>query len=199
MVAQWTPWQAGPWHYINITLADSRIDLASECPNGDCVIAKTEQFLAVLKDPNADKNAKAQALRFVIHFVGDLHEPLHDEDNGDKGGYMRPVIFEGHPNNLHRVWDTGLLQHISRNPAALAAALEGRITPLDLAEWQKGSIEDWVMEGHRLAQTVAYEDLSNDNPSPITPEYERQAEAVIELQLEKAGVRLAYVLDQALR
>jgi len=78
---------------------------------------------------------------------------------------------------------------------AIMADLESRITPRDEAEWQKGSIDDWVMEGHRLAQTVAYEHLSNENPAPITPAYERQADPVIELQLEKAGVRLAYPLD----
>jgi hypothetical protein len=191
--------ETGPWHYIDIPLADSRIDLARECPDGDCVIAKTEQFLAILKDPSADGNARAQALRFVIHFVGDLHQPLHDEDNGDKGGDTRYVIFEGHLDNLHWVWDTGLLQHINRNPAAFAEELDSRITPQDQAEWQKGSIEDWVMEGHRLAQTFAYGDLSNENPAPITPAYERQAEPVIELQLEKAGVRLAHLLNDALR
>jgi len=191
--------ETGPWHYIDIPLADSKIDLARECPDGDCVIAKTQQFLAVLKDPKADKDAKAQALRFVIHFVGDLHQPLHDEDNGDKGGNTRYVVFERHPDNLHWIWDTGLLEHINRNPAAFAAELESRITPQDLAEWQKGSIEDWVMEGHRLAQTVAYGDLSNENPSPITPEYERQVVSVIELQLEKASVRLAHLLNDALR
>ena len=187
--------ETGPWHYINIPLTDSKIDLTRECPNGDSVIAKTEQFLAVLKDPKAAKDAKAQALRFVIHFVGDLHQPLHDEDNDDKGGNTRQVIFDGHPDNLHWVWDTGLLQHINRNPAAFAAELESRITPQDQAEWQKGNIEDRAMEGHRLAQTVAYGDLSSDNPAPITPEYERQPEPLIELQLEKAGVRLAYLLD----
>jgi S1/P1 nuclease len=112
---------AGPWHYIDIPLADSKIDLARECPNGDCVIAKTQQYLAVLKDPNGDRKAKAQALKFVIHFVGDLHQPLHDEDNGDKGGNTRHVIFDGHLNNLHWLWNTGLLQHINRNPAVLAA------------------------------------------------------------------------------
>jgi hypothetical protein len=178
--------ETGPWHYIDIPLADSKIDLARECPNGDCVIAKTEHFLAVLKDPNAGRDAKAEALKFVIHFIGDLHQPLHDEDDGDKGGNTRHVIFEGHPDNLHWVWDTGLLQHINRNPAAFAAELESRITPQDQVEWQKGSIEDWVMEGHRFAQTVAYGDLSNENPAPITAEYERRAEPVIELQLEKA-------------
>jgi len=93
----------GPWHYIDIPLADSKIDLARECTNGHCVITKTEQFLAVLKDPNADKHAKAQPLKFVIHFVGDLHQPLHDEDNGDSGGNTRHVIFDDHPDNLHWV------------------------------------------------------------------------------------------------
>jgi len=53
--------ETGPWHYIDIPLADSKLDLAHECANGDCVIAKTEQFLAVLKDPNAGKDVKAQA------------------------------------------------------------------------------------------------------------------------------------------
>ena len=71
--------ETGPWHYIDIPLADSKIDLARECANGDCVIAKTEQFLAVLKDPKAGKDAKEQALKSVIHFVGDLHQPLHAE------------------------------------------------------------------------------------------------------------------------
>jgi hypothetical protein len=169
--------------------------MARDCPNGDCVIAKTDQFLGVLRDPHANKDAKEQALKFVIHFVGDLHQPLHDEDNGDKGGNTRHVVFDGHPDNLHWVWDTGLLQHITRNPATLAADLESRITPQDKAEWQKGSIEDWAIEGHRLAQTVAYGDLGNENPAAITPAYEQQADPVIELQLEKAGVRLAFLLN----
>ena len=87
--------ETGPWHYIDIPLADSRIDIVHECPDGQCVIAQTERFLTVLKDPRADKAAKAEALKFVVHFVGDLHQPLHDEDNSDKGGNERHVIFDG--------------------------------------------------------------------------------------------------------
>ena len=75
--------ETGPWHYIHIPLADSKIDMARECPNGACVIGKTKEFLAVLRDPTADRAAKAEALKYVIHFIGDLHQPLHDEDNGD--------------------------------------------------------------------------------------------------------------------
>jgi hypothetical protein len=191
--------ETAPWHYIDCPLAEPKIDMARDCQHGDCVVAKTEEFLNTLRDPATTQAAKAEALKFVVHFVGDLHQPLHDEDNSDKGGNTRYVVFERHPDNLHWVWDTGLLEHINRDPAALAAELESRITPQDQAEWQKGSIEDWVMEGHRLAQTIAYGDLSNDNPAPITPEYERQAEPVIELQLEKAGVRLAHLLNDALR
>lgn len=66
-------------------------------------------------------------------------------------------------------------------------------------EWTKDSIEDWVLEGHRLAQAVAYGDLGNENPAPITPAYEQQADPVIEIQLEKAGVRLAYLLNTDLK
>jgi hypothetical protein len=81
---------------------------------------------------------------------------------------------------LHWVWDTGLLEHIDRNPQALAAELEGKITPQERAEWDRSSIEDWVLEGHRLAQSVAYSDLGNGNPAPITAACEQQADPVIE-------------------
>ena len=114
--------ETAPWHYIDIPLADSKIDIARECPNGNCVIGKTQQFLAVLRDPIADRAAKAEALEFVIHFVGDMHQPLHNADNGDKGGNARQIIFDDHPDNLHWVWDTGLIERIDHSPKALAAA-----------------------------------------------------------------------------
>lgn len=74
-------------------------------------------------DAKADRACKAEALKFVVHFVGDMHQPLHDEDDGDKGGNARHVIFDGKPDNLHWIWD---------------------ITAEDLEAWDKGSIEEWV-------------------------------------------------------
>jgi hypothetical protein len=191
--------ETGAWHYIDIPLSDSGIDMTRECPNGDCVIAKTEHFLAVLRDASADRSAKAEALKFVVHFVGDLHQPLHDEDDHDKGGNARRVIFDGYRDNLHWVWDTGLLRDINRNAKALAAELKSRITPEDRAQWGRGTVEDWALEGHHLAQTVAYGDLADGYPARITTAYEREADPVIELQLEKAGVRLAYLLNAILK
>ena len=175
------------------------MDLARECPSDNCVVVKTEQFLSVLRDRRADQSARAEALKFVVHFVGDLHQPLHDEDDHDKGGNERRVIFGGHPDELHWVWDAGLLQEINRNAQHLAAELEKRITDQDREVWDKGSIEDWVLEGHKLAQTVAYGHLDSENPPVIGAAYERRADAVVEEQLEKAGVRLAYLLDQNLK
>jgi len=110
------------------------------------------------------------------------------------------VVFDGRPDNLH--WNRGHRPARTHQPEPrepLAAELEGRITAEDRAEWVKGSVEDWVLEGHRLAQAVAYGDLGTGDPAAITAEYERQAGPVIELQLEKAGVRLAYLLNAALQ
>ena len=188
----------GPWHYIDIPLADSRIDMARECPQEDCVIGKTEYFLGVLSDPKADEASKVEALKFVVHFVGDMHQPLHDEDDGDKGGNAREVVFDGRSDNLHWLWDTGLLAQIDRNPRELATDLEGQITPRERARWDKGSLADWALEGHRLAQSIAYGDLGAGDSLAVTPRYERQADRAVETQLEKAGVRLAYLLNQRL-
>jgi len=73
-----------------------------------------------------------------------------------------------------QIWDTALLERVNRNPEALAAELKSRISPQDRAEWVQGSFENWVMEGHRLAQTVAYAALTDENPAQITPACERQ-------------------------
>ena len=191
--------ETAPWHYIDCPLDEPTIDMAKDCPQGDCVVAKTEQFLGTLRDPAATQAGKAEALKFVVHFVGDLHQPLHDEDNGDKGGNTRYVVFERHPDNLHWVWDTGLLEHINRNPAELAEELERRITDQNVADWDKGSILDWANEGHQIAQAAAYGALGNENPAPITAAYEKQADAAIELQLERAAVRLARLLNLVLQ
>ena len=196
--------ETGPWHYIDIPLRATTIDLRRDCPDGDCVLAKTEAFLKVLKDTHADRTSKTEALKYVIHFVGDLHQPLHDEDDNDKGGNTRLVQLGTHvpppglSDNLHWIWDTGLLERVNSNEQALAEIIRRKITDADLRAWAKGGVKDWVLEGHRLAQTAAYRGLGNANPAVITPGYERQADQVIETQLARAGVRLAFLLNNTL-
>ena len=197
--------ETGPWHYIDIPLHATTLDLRRDCPNGDCVLVKTEAFLAVLKDPHADAAARRDALKFVIHFVGDLHQPLHAEDDNDKGGNTRFVQLWPHvpppgmADNLHWLWDSGLIERINTNDRALAEIIQAQITDADRAAWVKGSVEDWVLESHRLAQTAAYQGLGSATPAVISADYERQADQAIETQLARAGVRLAFLLNEALR
>jgi len=141
----------------------------------------------VLRDQSAERARKAQALKFVVHFMGDLHQPLHDEDKTDRAGNATQVIFDGKPDNLHWVWDTAMLEHIDRNPQDFAARLEANITDRDQAAWVEGSIEDWALEGHRLAPAVAYGDLGKQNPAIIDAAYGEKADPAIEAQIEKAG------------
>lgn len=186
------------WHFINIPLRESRLNMRLECPRGQCVVAKTEEFLAVLGDPRADYRSRQEALRFVLHFVADMHQPLHCEDHNDRGGNAQKVVFEGHLDNLHWVWDTGLLEEIERDPQTLAARLDREITPQERATWQAGSIEDWVMESHRLAAQAAYRRAWVFFPAILNRSYDERAEGVIRLQLERASVRLAWLLNQRL-
>jgi len=196
-VRQSTRPETDSWHFINIPLRDSKIDLRRDCPAGQCVLVKTEEFLAVLGEPHAATEARREALKFVIHFVGDLHQPLHCEDHRDLGGNRQRVIFVNRPENLHWVWDTGLVREINPDARGLVAELGRQITARERASWQAGDISAWVLESHRLAQS-AYRRIWIFGPPILTRGYDDHAKAVIKLQLEKAAVRLAYLLNQRL-
>jgi nuclease S1 len=189
----------GPWHYIDIPLDSNAIDMARDCPQGKCVIAQIEKFEAVLKDPRASEADRRAALKFVVHFVGDLHQPLHAEDNHDQGGNQVQVTFFGQPTNLHSVWDSGILNHIKPYGNPLAEELNSRITPEERKQWAQGRLEDWALESHRLARDVAYKRLPPGPTPALGQEYVDAATPVVETQLEKAGIRLADILNQSLR
>src|SRR5712692_7044039 len=93
-----------PWHFIDIPLKDSAIDPQRDCNNGNCVTAAISHFIGVLKDSSTTPDAKREALKFIVHFVGDLHQPLHCEDNKDRGGNQKKITFFGQPGNLHSTW-----------------------------------------------------------------------------------------------
>jgi hypothetical protein len=191
--------ETAPWHYINIPRDANAIDGARDCPNDNCVTAQIVRFTAVLKDTNADPTARQEALKFIVHFVGDLHQPLHDEDNHDKGGSQRIVIIFGRTESLHAVWGSGILDHDDSNAERLAATLEGRITLSNKANWVHSTVEDWALEGHKIAQQIAYGDLPSGPTSDLEQSYEDVAAPAEEVQLEKAGVRLANILNEALK
>lgn len=207
--------ETGPWHYIDIPIDKPHLDMARDCPNGDCVIAKIEQFRDVLKNPATPPDQRREALMFIIHFVGDMHQPLHCSNNSDQGGNGLRIVYHDRPGNLHSLWDGSLLQTMGTEQALLPGMI------LDAErhrkKWAKGTVRDWAEESHKDAQKTVYGKLPKGwntphtqvpvaanalPPTPpvaITPAYEHKADPLIAGQIERAGVRLAFLLNSALQ
>jgi hypothetical protein len=207
------------WHYVDIPLASSDYDPARDCANGNCVIAKIVEFTGVLSNPSADPAARVEALKWVVHFVGDLHQPLHAENSNDRGGNDVKLTYFGKPTNLHAIWDGGIIEHVTGlqigpsftfdHPAVatVARGLDAAIIPANRQEWAPegllGNFQPWVVswaiEGHAAAQLVAYPYLPSAGQVDWSDTYQAQAWPVVELQLQRAGVRLAEILNEALQ
>jgi hypothetical protein len=97
------------WHYIDICLQDSEQDLPARCPHGNCVTAKIDEYAHRLRDGDYDKWGAAGDLAFLIHFVGDIHQPLHAATNADRGGTCQRVNVAPPEENLHYAWDDAVV------------------------------------------------------------------------------------------
>lgn len=167
--------ESGPWHYIDIPRDAPRSAVAESCSAATgCVTSALAHQIDLLRGANTDPRERADALRFVIHFVGDIHQPLHCETNNDEGGNCVPVKFFGNPPveknlqyetyspNLHALWDYGIIQHLKGQVpvAQWAASLDQQFSAQDDA-WQKAGIhlDDWAWESHELADSVVYAKL----------------------------------------
>jgi hypothetical protein len=189
-----------PWHFIDIPIDKPHLDMARDCPKGDCVIGKIEQFRKALNDAAITPAERREDLMFLIHFIGDMHQPLHCADNKDKGGNDVPVEFFGRRTNLHSVWDSGLLGRMGTEDRIFGRLLTASSD--HARKWSKGTVEDWAEEAHKAAQKVVYGRLVKvpaGVPVPIDAAYEKKADPLIREQIEKAGARLAAVLNAALR
>jgi hypothetical protein len=195
--------ETGPWHYVNIpiTLRSGELtgyDAARDCPQSACVVAKIEQFERELKDRQLPERQRLEALKYIVHFVGDAHQPLHVSNNHDRGGNDDPVIFMGLPTNLHAVWDSGIIAPAVRgNERAYALQLLQNITQEQRQRWSEGSLVSWVNEGHEIAARIIYSELPHSGTLP--DDYETKALPIVNEQLARAGVRLALILDACLQ
>jgi hypothetical protein len=192
--------ETGPWHYIDIPNGKWHIDKARDCPKGACLVQKVEDFEVMLRDPNTPPEQRREALMFVIHLVGDMHQPLHDSNNNDKGGNDVHVTYDGRNTNLHSLWDSGLLGKMGKEDDLFPAYLQE--SERNAKKWGKGSVESWSEQSHKVSVKVAYGLLpkaDTDAPVTITPAYEAQADPVIREQIEKGGARLARVLNEVLK
>ncbi|MGH6888454.1 MAG: S1/P1 nuclease [Rhizomicrobium sp.] len=192
-----------PWHYVDIEIGTRGYDKGADCPTGDCVVAQIERDETILRNKKLASPVRAEALRFLIHFVGDLHQPLHCADNHDRGGNEVKVLIGRRHENLHAVWDVNVVQALGRDPDAVAARLEKQIMPAEIASWRRGAVEDWANETFHVAEREIYAKLSGkggtEEPVILPLGYAKAESGVTARQLERAGVRLAGVLNSILR
>jgi len=160
-----------PWHFLDIPRGTgSSVDPARFCPAEGCVTRAITAQVARLEDTRLPEEQRTEALMYLVHFVGDVHQPLHCTTNHDRGGNCVPVDFfdeRTHPNtrsrhgdwmpNLHAVWDSKIIDRAvgSQGVAHYADALEHQFGA-KIGTWQRGTPADWAMESHRVADDVVY-------------------------------------------
>jgi nuclease S1 len=189
---------AAQWHYVNVPLTAPQYE-ARYCPPQGCVVSRIEYFRRVLLEPGTGRQEKQRALKFLVHLVADLHQPLHVGDNNDKGGNLLQVQFFSIGSNLHRVWDSQIMERHTNNEQVWAWDLDGVTNPAKAGEWSKGTPEQWATQSLEIAKTayrVAGSAALIQPGAKIGNEYCRTMLPVIQKQLAKAGVRTAFILNQ---
>lgn len=188
------------WHFADIPKAELSYDDARDCGDGNCVVIKLAYYTKVLGDTTAPLADRAVALRFVVHLTGDIHQPLHCADNDDRGGNSVTETYGGQASNLHHVWDTDvLLADGGGDQPTLATKLDTATSASTAIDWSTGTPVDWANEAHTLAVETAYGALPLSSDEDLSGAYAAKATPVIEAQLEKAGLRLAMILNGALK
>jgi hypothetical protein len=188
----------GDWHYIDIETQNPDIPSAH-----GLLIAKIGQFRTELADPSASPQKQLVALQFLLHLIGDLHQPLHAADDHDHGGNDKQVIVQGERlGSLHHYWDTVFVGRLGKEAAAVSQELIASITPAERAEAVRGTPSSWALESFAIARALVYGQLpaaDADGVRQLDARYVNNAMLTVRRQLQNAGLRLAEVLNEALR
>jgi hypothetical protein len=179
-----------PWHYV--TVPTGRIYAAIGAPPEGDAVTGLARFAATVRDPKAKLADKQLALRFIIHIVGDLHQPLHAGNGNDRGGNDVRVTFMGRQTNLHSVWDSGLVDDEQLSYSEMAEWLGSRITPADAKSWAVADPKVWIAESAALRERI----YPPEGKTDLSYGYVFQHQREVEDRLTQGGVRLAAYLNQ---
>lgn len=183
-------------HFVDIPKNDTTYDPQHDCEvhpeKGDCVLAALQRFRAEAMDPNETIGRRRFALKFIVHLIGDMHQPLHCSDNDDRGGNDVKVKWFGEDTNLHKVWDSKIISHAELTEEEFVDALLTDLTTQEINGLKSGNLLSWALEAHTLARTNSY-----NTPADLElgDDYYDANWAVVDKQLLRGGMRLARVLD----
>lgn len=187
---RWT----GPLHYVNVPDDAVAFDVNRDCPPTGCVVSAIYDYARRLRDAGLAREERAEALRFLVHFVGDVHQPLHVSRASDRGGNDVWVVFFGERERLHWVWDGLIIRRLGRDWPALADELAGTVSEGDVVVWCASGPVEWAQESFRLAMAFAY---AVPEDGHIGEAYWGRAVGVARRRLAMAGIRLAGLLNAA--
>ena len=205
-----------PWHYTTWQDDDQHFGINAENKSTGFLLGKINEFQAVLKNPKASKADKAFALKFLVHLVGDLHQPLHVGGGNDKGGNTCQVLWFGSQTNLHAIWDSGIIERTQLSYTELAGfSSQGRSLQQTQA-WQSGNTLSWAAESKKLRSKIYPAEVLAPN-APVTYltycqenvgiaampklsyEYETKFTPIVYERVYQAGIRLAKILNDSLK
>jgi hypothetical protein len=197
---------ASPWHYQNVNICQP-FDQESACRDGNCVSAQIERNLRMLADKTLPARERLFALAFLVHLMGDLHQPMHAGDHNDLGGNRVQASYGAIAGrtNLHSIWDGLLADRSLSTPPGNAEGILSEIAPADRIAMRAGSVTDWARESWQASRDFAYGSIIADpcGPAPttrpvVTEEITRTLIPIVRRQAARGGERLARLLDEAL-
>ena len=190
------PWRpTAPWHYINFPRGQCRYRAQALCPGGDCVVGAIERQAAILADRKQPRAARRQALKFVVHLVADVHQPLHAGYADDRGGNTYQVFYLGQGGNLHALWDGGIVRAAGLDWPDHAERLARRPSPAGVGAWSAHAAGRWAEQSCRLIGAAG---VYPPRPGRLPRDYVQRQLPVVEAQLALAAARLAVVLNDLL-
>lgn len=178
-----------PWHYVNFPL-DKKYTDVEPSSLGDIVMG-IEKCIAMVKDENSSKEDKVFYLKFLVHLVGDLHQPMHVGREEDKGGNDIQLQWFGKGTNLHRLWDSNMIDDYGMSYTELADNLPS-LDKKEIKTIQQGNVYEWVEESQDLAKELY---ASVEVGEKLGYQYAYKYWGMLEAQLQKGGLRLAKVLN----
>lgn len=182
-----------PRHYINAPLGLSYPNFVQEIKNQpqENVYKAVTQCEKDLQDPTLSQQKKLEALKFIVHFVGDLHQPMHVSRAEDKGGNTIQLQFEGQGTNMHSLWDSKLIAKEGKSFDQMALDYD-TATPQQIKAWQKDELLKWLYESYQISSQL-YPEIEQNNK--LGDEYHAKYMPVVQQRILKAGIRLAGLLN----
>lgn len=181
-----------PFHFVNFPRGATTYNRQRDCPEHNCIIGAIAWYKRTLVNKEAPLNIRRIAFRFVVHLIGDIHQPLHAAYGDDRGGNSIDIRFHSTETNLHSLWDIAFLETELSSSADIAKKINQSISFKERQSWQDGNPVAWAEESFALARSHAYK---VPETGEIDDEYTKTALSIIYRRLAQAGIRLAWALN----